>query len=215
MISALTQVKDIIGIPQDDPTFDSQISALIPIIRDLIVAHTKNDFVDLRTYASGTFTFYGPAKAVNARIVADPAFVWIDEGFYPNNDIRVFNSTYNDGYFEIQGFGGTGNEIILRGNPEILPGVTEYTTYIYRVVFPIPLQLVASEIIADRISRTARGQVAGGKKSEKIGDYSVTYQDPGAETWQKVYKEDLKPYMRMRFHKSRGSGLINVNHRLV
>ncbi len=207
MIATKEEIKALLGIDPNSCDKDSQIEAWLPQMPDMIAKHTNNFFVDHRTYESGVFVFTGADGTDKAKIeLTDGLF--ITEGFQEGMDIYVSGSNLNDGFYEID----TLTEILLQlaGNPKIYNETVEYTTYIFRVDWPIPLKSVVASIIGDRIQDPA-STTDGAVKSEKIGDYSVSY-DSKLKDWTAVYKEELRPYLRPKFIKSHGGGLVNVGN---
>lgn len=213
MITTLKQVKTLLGIADTDTTNDNQIIEYLPIVQEWITDYTNNKFLVEHINQGGQLVFTkAPSAIIPAKITLTGA-KFVTEGFAINNDFYVAGSTNNDGFFSIKAL--TETVIDLAGNPDIFAETTGSSAYVILVKWPKALSSVAASIIGDRIQRPEDINSAEYTKSEKVGDYQITYDRKVSDKlkdWKDAYKSEIRPYMRAKFVKAKGRDLVNVRN---
>jgi len=213
MITTLKQVKTLLGIADTDTTNDNQILEYLPIVQEWITDYTNNKFLVEHINQGGQLVFTAATDATTPAKITLTGAQFVTEGFGVNMDFYVTGSANNDGFYSIKAL--TETIIDLAGNPLIIPETTEYSAYVILVKWPKPLQSVAASIIGDRIQRPEDINSAEFTKSEKVGDYTITYDRKVSDKlkdWKDAYKSEIRPYMRPKFVKAKGRNLVNVRN---
>lgn len=144
---------------------DALIRLVIPRVQDKIIEETNNYFLDPNMYLQGTL------------VIADNIIYgeFQDAGFRLGMDVRLKDSIYNDGVYEITEIDEGGIKVNAELEDE------ESYIKITRVKFPLGLELEVAQLI--KYYLTKEGKLV---QSESLpGGYSVTFKDE---------KELLKPF---------------------
>ena len=172
-------------------TYDTLIAAMIIDIVDWLPEYLNNHFLNLNLkYTASTLSF-------DTLTITDSAEQFIEEGFVDDMDIYVFTSDSNDGHYTLDTV-AAGTMSIVDDHTFTIEAAGDASPIIYQVQFPKGLKSIVANMIKYQIDQTS-GQ---GAKSEKIGDYSITYQDTpfsgsGASAYPSNIIGGLKPYRKV------------------
>lgn len=191
MIITRTEVKSLLQITNTDN--DSFIDLNLPIIEQVICDYCNTDFIDKQFdyFSSNTITFIASDNSINLSGIENKKLV-------ANDSIRVYKSLRNNQSFTISSV-DTG-KIIVDSLDTIIDEDENEGVYITKINYPKPLKLTASKMLNFLIADLDEDKTPGAK-SEKIDDYSVTYEDnyqgfpmsimKALNTYRQLYKIDL------------------------
>ncbi|MGD9276513.1 MAG: hypothetical protein PVJ67_05050 [Candidatus Pacearchaeota archaeon] len=165
MIVTVTEVKNLLQI--SNSTYDSFIKIMIPIVENVICDYCNKDFTD-RNYvyfSSNTISFTGSTNEINFTGIGNKQLV-------ENDTIRVYGSLRNDNPYTVQTVND--NSIVVNDVNRLIDEDEGEGVFIARIKYPTPLKMVAAKMIKYDISLSEKEV---GVKSEKIDDYSITYDD--------------------------------------
>lgn len=172
-------------------TFDNLIDAAIVDLVDWLPTYLKNHFTNpnLR-YQASTISFA-------TLTITDTAEQFVEEGFVNDMDVYVFQSDSNDGHYTLDTV-AVGTMSTVDDHTFTIEAAGDAAPIIFQVQFPKGLKTVVSNMIKYQID-VASG---GGAKSEKIGDYSITYKDTpfsgaGASAYPSNIIGSLTPYRKL------------------
>jgi len=166
-------------------------SGLIPIVQDRINEITHNYF-DSDMYIGGTITFNATAGTITA------GSDWDVEGFMAGDEIYVYGSFRNDGYFVVGSV--TTTTLTVSSADTIINEPSGRSILVTVVQWPDALRYIAAQLLKydydDRGSRTI------GVNSETLGPYSVSYGTATFNPQHYGYPQELidllSPYTRVR-----------------
>jgi hypothetical protein len=191
MIVNRNEVKALLQIDNNDN--DSFIDLNLPIIEQIICDYCNDDFTDINFdyFSSNTITFLNSDNSINYSNIGNKKLV---EG----DTIRVYKSLRNNQTFTIDSI--TTNKLIVDSIDTITTEDEGKHVYITRIDYPKPLKLTASKML-NFLLADLDGDKTPGAKSEKIDDYSVTYEDnyqgfplsimKSLNSYRQLYKIDL------------------------
>jgi len=136
---------------------------------------------DILLYCNNFFDIsreFGNFEIDNNKILFEPK-----EEYYPSQYVRIKNSIFNDGVYQIDSISNDG--ITIDAN---LTNEDTRRIVVYGLAIPKDFLTLATEILTN-------GKVTN-VKSESISRYSVSYDDKGS-AWQNVYKDQLLPYKKL------------------
>lgn len=171
MIISTTEVKTYLQIASTDTTYDDLISAYIePCLYD-VFDYTQNYFENNAVrLVTSQFTF-----STDATIVVEGTN-FSTYSFQSGDEIRIKDSKRNDGLYNA----GTVSSATITISTGYAYGTTlkseteEAITTIVKMDVPVSLKPIIASMIKYRIDN-----YIGRPKSERLGDYSVTYGDSG------------------------------------
>jgi hypothetical protein len=167
MIITRAESKAFLKITDNDN--DSFIDLNLPIIEQIICNYCNTDFIDMNFdyFVSTTITFNSDDNSINMTNIENKKLV-------VNDSIRVYNSLRNNQTFTIDSI--STDKIIVNNIDTIIEENESESTYITRLNYPKPLKLTASKMLNFLLADLDEDKTPGAK-SEKIDDYSVTYED--------------------------------------
>ena len=166
MISDLTEIKSILNIEVD--SYDQQILNLMKPVQSDILNYCHNWFLVKEIYyQSSDLVFTNVAN--NPDTITESGIDFEDKGFYSGEHIAVVGSILNDGVYKVATV-ATGI-LTLNMEENLLDEDNDEYVTLYRVNFPPAVKMAYARIIGNYINTTLGPDV----KSEKIGDYSMTY----------------------------------------
>ena len=167
MIITRADVKALLRITDNDD--DTFIDLNLPIIEQTIVDYCNNEFIDKNFdyFSSNAITFVNSDNSINYTGIGDKKLV-------ANDSIRVYNSLRNNQAFTIDSI--STDKIIVNAIDSITDEDEDEGVFITKVWYPKPLKLVASKMLSFLLSDLDPDKTQGAK-SEKIDDYSITYED--------------------------------------
>jgi hypothetical protein len=165
MIVTVTEVKNLLQI--SNSTYDTFVKTMIPIVENVICDYCNKDFADSNyTYfLSNTISFSGSTNEINFTGIGNKQLV-------QNDTIRVYGSLRNDNPYTVETVND--DSIVVNDVNRLIDEDEGEGVFITRVKYPIPLKMIAAKMIKYDIS-LSENEV--GVKSEKIDDYSITYDD--------------------------------------
>lgn len=186
-----TEVKTRLNISVT--TFDDLIDAMIEDLVEWLPNYLNNHFTNSNlSYQASTLSFA-------TLTITDTAEQFVEEGFIDDMDIYVFGSDSNDGHYTLDTV-AVGTMSTVNDHTFTIEAAADAAPIIFQVQFPKGLRSIVSNMIKYQIEQTP-GQ---GAKSEKIGDYSVTYKDtPFAGAGVSAYPSNiigsLTPYRKVKW----------------
>jgi hypothetical protein len=160
-------------------------SGLIPIVQDRIGVITNNYFAsdDICVHATLTFT-------ASARTVVATSLDWEAEGFAAGDEIYIYGSIRNDGYYEVSSV-SSGTMTLVTGS-SVVAEKSGASIMVSLVQWPRDVQYAAAQMVKfdydDRKSRT-------GVTSRSLGPFSESYADGGlAYGYPDDVLQNLTPY---------------------
>jgi hypothetical protein len=160
---------------------------IIPMIQERITLMTNNYFLtDLDVEGSVIF------NATAGTIVSGTSFV--DQNFLAGDDIFIYNSYRNDGYFTI----GSVNDktLTLATGCSVIAEKTDRDVLISVVRWPIAVKKIAAEMIAYDLD--ARQKRSAGIASHSLGPYSESFTSDDKEGYPRSIVDGLTMYTMAR-----------------
>jgi len=146
---------------------------LIPIVQERITQICFNSFTVDGISLQAQMTF----NATAATIVADTSDTWEGEGFAAGDEIVVYNSYRNDGYYTIDSL--SDQTLTIASTETVVDELSGASILVQLVSWPDDLAYTAAQMVKydydDRVKRPA------GLKSQSLGPWSETY-DTGTNT---------------------------------
>jgi hypothetical protein len=156
----LTEVKTLLQISNTD--WDTFITFNIPLVINTICDHCKNHFLDEDIYiTSENVTFANTDSSITITELAGE--------FVAGDYIRIYESARNNGCAKIDTVNSTK---IVVSEIDIINETVDNSIIIFRANYPKSLKLTAAQMIKFLIANHDPFI-----KSEKIDDYSVTFDD--------------------------------------
>lgn len=196
MIITRTEVKSLLQITDTD--WDTFIDMNIPIIEQVICDYCNNDFIDKRYdwFSSNEIAFVNSSNSIIFTGIGDKNLV-------SGDSIRIYRSKRNNQSFTIDTVNS--DSLVLNDIDTVKEETADNVVYLIRLDYPKPLKLIASKMINTLISELDNTKTPGAK-SEKIDDYSITYEDnyqgfplsimKQLNNYRYLYKIDLFNYTR-------------------
>ena len=150
---------------------DSQIVTLTPLVTEMALDWCKNHFMDdPRVYVvSDAIYFDATSKEIRSTSVDFAA-----EGFLAGHTVRVRGSIAADGYYlvsSVTALSGGLSTIVLNSKEVLSDSAASPQTVVGRAIIPAGFKVVLARAIAAHLRSAQSFDV----KSERIGDYSITY----------------------------------------
>lgn len=191
MIITRSEAKALLQITNTDN--DSFIDLNLPIIEQVICDYCNTDFIDKQFdyFSSGSISFISSDNSINLTGIENKKLV-------TNDSIRVYKSLRNNQSYTIDSV--STSKIIVNSLDTIIDEDEGEGVYITRINYPKTLKLTASKMLNFLIADLDEDKTPGAK-SEKIDDYSVTYEDnyqgfpisilKALNVYRQLYKIDL------------------------
>lgn len=164
------QVADFTSISVSAATISS--SGLIPVVQDRI-GIICNTWFTTDLYVDAALTFNATART----IVAD--FDWAGYGFADGDEIYVYNSYRNDGYYEVSTVSGSAMTLVTGST--VVDELSGASIYVSVVRWPSDVTYAAAQMVKfdydDRKERTGATSHSLGPFSESLGALSYGYPD--------------------------------------
>lgn len=196
MIITRTEVKSLLKITDTD--WDDFIDMNIPIIEQIICDYCNNDFIDKRYdwFSSNEIAFVNSSNSITFTGIGDKDLV-------AGDSIRIYRSKRNNQTFTIDTVNS--DSLVLNDIDTVKDEIADNVVYLTRLDYPKPLKISASKMLNMLIAELDNNKTPGAK-SEKIDDYSITYEDnyqgfplsimKQLNTYRYLYKIDLFNYTR-------------------
>lgn len=171
----------------DSDTYNDSIDTQIPLVEDFITEYCNNHFTRYEQGYRDDYTYFDATDLIFANSGStitdnnDDLNFSTDKRLAVGDDIYLMGSRKNDGHYDIKTITDT---VITVG--DLYELVDESTTENYRVniflvFWPRSLKLTAAQMIEYNILYKYNSNKD--VKSEKIGDYSVTFGGNDADTY--------------------------------
>jgi hypothetical protein len=196
MIITRTEVKSLLKITDTD--WDSFIDMNIPIIEQVICDYCNNDFIDKRYdwFSSNGIAFVNATNEITFTNIGNKDLI-------AGDSIRIYRSKRNNQSFTIDTVNS--NSLILNDIDTVKEETADDVVYLTKLDYPKPLKLTVSKMMKFLMSELDNNKTPGAK-SEKIDDYSITYEDDYQgfplsimkflNSYRYLYKIDLFNYTR-------------------
>ena len=167
MIITRSEAKALLKITNTDQ--DSFIDLNLPTIEQIICDYCNTDFINKQFdyFSSGSISFIASDNSINMSGIENKKLV-------AGDSIRVYKSLRNNQTFTIDSV-STG-KIIVNNIDTITDEDEGKGVYITKITYPKPLKLTAAKMMNFLIADLDEDKTPGAK-SEKIDDYSITYED--------------------------------------
>lgn len=167
MIITRSEAKALLKITNTDQ--DSFIDLNLPTIEQIICDYCNTDFINKQFdyFSSGSISFISEDNSINMSGIENKKLV-------AGDSIRVYKSLRNNQTFTIDSV-STG-KIIVNDIDTIIDEDEGKGVYITKITYPKPLKLTAAKMMNFLIADLDEDKTPGAK-SEKIDDYSITYED--------------------------------------
>jgi len=167
MILTRSEAKALLKITNTDQ--DSFIDLNLPTIEQIICDYCNTDFINKQFdyFSSGSISFIASDNSINMTGIENKKLI-------ANDSIRVYKSLRNNQTFTIDSV-STG-KIIVNDIDTIIDEDEGKGVYITKITYPKPLKLTAAKMMNFLIADLDEDKTPGAK-SEKIDDYSITYED--------------------------------------
>jgi hypothetical protein len=167
MILTRSEAKALLKITNTDQ--DTYIDLNLPTIEQIICDYCNTDFINKQFdyFSSGSISFIASDNSINMTGIENKKLI-------ANDSIRVYKSLRNNQTFTIDSV-STG-KIIVNDIDTIIDEDEGKGVYITKITYPKPLKLTAAKMMNFLIADLDEDKTPGAK-SEKIDDYSITYED--------------------------------------
>ena len=175
MIATLAEIKTLTGL---DSSYDTQITALIPIVQNYIIDYTGNKFEVTPKSGSRVHKLTGKYlnvaedsdvdfNAANKTITASPDLDYESFAVASGKDITVTGSNYNDGIYSVASVSSN----VITVNEDLNDETMSNYVTVRIIKFPESLKLIAAQIIKHWLLSKS----TSGLQSERFDDYSASY----------------------------------------
>ena len=175
MIATLAEIKTLTGL---DSSYDTQITALIPIVQNYIIDYTGNKFEVTPKSGSKMHKLTGKYlnvaedsdvdfSAANKTITASPDLDYESFAVASGKDITVTGSNYNDGIYSVASVSSN----VITVNEDLNDETMSNYVTVRIIKFPESLKLIAAQIIKHWLLSKS----TSGLQSERFDDYSASY----------------------------------------
>lgn len=168
-IMTVAEVKVLLQI--SDATYDTIIAALLPVVQDFIVTYCGNGLFkdDNKQIADSiSIAFVEGGGSADTITDSDSEFISVGE-FEADMDIAVEGAISNDGIYTIDTV--IAGIITLVTDDDLVDEAAGESVTITRMKWPKGIQKFVAQMIWEDIVNMKNSNV----KSEKIGDYAVTF----------------------------------------
>lgn len=201
MIITSDEVKSLLQI--SGTTYDSLITAMIPVVQDFVLKYTNNYFETLtesvyRDTNTISFVSGSPAK------INDSQNQFVYMGFVAGIHVRVQGSKFNDGIYKVDSV--EAGSLILSSDDELISESVDSNVLVKITIvqFPKGIKLPVAKMIGFHLEkRNARGV-----QSESLGDHSISYQSGGS--YPKSLLDELNQYRQAKFVGSSNSRIYDM-----
>lgn len=170
MILTATEVTILSNISASAQTITD--SGLIPIVQERVTMMTNNYFLtDLEL--QGAMTFNATART----IVAENS--WASWNFLAGDDVFVYNSYRNDGYYTIDSI-STETMTLIAGS-EVTDELSGRSVLVSVVKWPLPVKQAAALMV--EFDYDTRPKVGANIRSHSIGPFSESFTDGAKDAW--------------------------------
>jgi len=175
MIATLAEIKTLTGL---DSSYDTQITALIPIVQNYIIDYTGNKFEVTPKSGSRVHKLTGKYlnvaedsdvdfNAANKTITASTDLDYESFAVASGKDITVTGSNYNDGIYSVASVSSN----VITVNEDLNDETMSNYVTVRIIKFPESLKLIAAQIIKHWLLSKS----TSGLQSERFDDYSASY----------------------------------------
>lgn len=164
-------------------------SGLIPIVQERICMATNNFFLtDL--CLQDAVTFNGTARTV----IASESYE--SQNFRAGDDIYIYNSFRNDGFFSLDSV--SGSTLTLISGQTVVDELSGASVLISVVKWPSPIKQVAALMV--QFDLEVRGKKSADVRSHSLGPFSETFSsgDDDAFGYPRKITDQLIPYRMAR-----------------
>ncbi len=185
------EVKVRLNIAAATTTYDDLIDAMIVDLVDWLPNYLNNHFTNPNLY------YQASTLSFDTLTITDTALQFIEEGFVDDMDIYVAASDSNDGHYTLDTV-AAGTMSTVNDHTFTIEAARDSSPFIFQVQFPKGLKSIVSNMIKYQIDQSN----GGGAKSEKIGNYSISYgETPFAGSGASAYPSNiigsLTPYRKL------------------
>lgn len=178
------EIKAILGITGSEK--DAQLTAIVPLLPGLVTGYCNDLFLNKNlSYTASTFSFLG-------HTITDSEEGFVDAGFQAGLDIYVSGSDSNDYLYTLSTV--SASKVVTTSET---PTSRSFTTEdsgngitVYNVQYPedikIPVAYLTNDIMVNNT----------GVKSEKIGDYSVSFLAQMSGLTKQLFTHYRRPHFR-------------------
>ncbi len=167
-ICTATQVTVFTDISASAATITT--NGLIPVVQDRITQYCNNMFVSDDIKHQGKIVF-----SATSTVTADTGNNWVNFGFKDDDEIYIYNSRRNDGYY---GVTSVTTVVMTLGTGTVEDELSGASILVSLVEWPTSIAWAASQFVKfdydDRVARVA------GLRSQSLGPRSESYSDVGA-----------------------------------
>lgn len=165
MIASIAEIKQILNITTTD--HDEFIKFNMKFVEEEICRYCNNDFInkDYDYEMSNAVSFIAIDNSVNLEGLGN-SFLEVGDSF------RILGSKRNDGVHVV--YSKTADKIIVDTLTTIIDEAKGSVVYVARIAYPHQLKFVLANMVSFNIDRAST--IKAGIKSEKLDDYSITYE---------------------------------------
>ena len=143
-------------------------SGLIPIVQDRVAEICFDNFTSGDIYRQGSVTFNAAARTIES---STGSTAWLSLGFAADDEVYVYNSHRNDGYYNVQSISST--TMTLAAGETVVAELSGASVLVSLVVWPKTLKYTAAQMVKyDYDDRPAR---QAGLASQSLGPRSESY----------------------------------------
>lgn len=159
------QVVNFTGISTSAPTIVQ--SGLIPVVQERVTSYCFNWFVSDDIRVQGKVTF----AATAGTLVIPTGNTWARFGFEDDDEILVYNSRRNDGYYNITSV--TTVTLTIDSTESVRPELSGASILVSLVQWPDSLAYAAAQMV--KYDYDDRPKRSGGLASQSLGPRSESY----------------------------------------
>jgi len=166
------ECKTLLRISSGTTGYDELIDTLIPYVQDDISEICNNEFFLRDVYVCGTGIAFTTSTGGGDKITdASSGFLDADHPFVAAQDVVVYGSKHNDGFYELASV--SSGTLTLSSSGEVIAEAADEYIKIAQVKWPKGIKPTAAKMVWYHIENAKSGR----PKSESIDDYSVTHED--------------------------------------
>jgi len=166
---------------------DTLIDTLIPLVQDYVLAYCNTNFpIKNRYVRSGNITFTSGTPAM----INDAASSFVDAKFTDGMHVLISGSVDNDKIVEVETV-TAGVLTLAAGETLITETFSDTDIFLQKIKFPTPLKNTVAKMIGFNLEKNT----SKGKKSEKVGSYSVSFSTEYPEN----IMAELRTYRKVAF----------------
>ena len=171
MIATLAEIKQILNIGNTDQ--DDRINFFSPIVEEEIHEICRNYFIRQLDLDNQKYNINTTISFENSSYKISDSENGMD-AFISGNSIKVIGSLENDGIYEVDTVAGDGSYLTIDSSQSLTDEAAGESIKIYKLWYPKSLKLPFAYMINYKLSEDVKAKNTG-VKSEKIDDYSITY----------------------------------------